>query len=127
MNLALVLLAGDPLNPDPSASADPANTFYSPGIVGFLGTFFVVVGAILLILDLVRRIRRVNYRAQIQERLAAEQAELDAKRGKTVEAGATGAASAAGKSAPAKSADGAAAAAKPVRKRPAPPAKPKRD
>ena len=127
MNLALVLLAGDPLNPDPSASADPANTFYSPGIVGFLGTFFVVVGAILLILDLVRRVRRVNYRAQIQERLAAEQAELDAKRGKTVEAGGTGAASAAGKSAPAKSADGAAAAAKPVRKRPAPPAKPKRD
>ena len=127
MNLALVLLAGDPLNPDPSASADPANTFYSPGIVGFLGTFFVVVGAILLILDLVRRIRRVNYRAQIQERLAAEQAELDAKRGKTAESGATGSASAAGKSAPAKSADRAAAAAKPVRKRPAPPAKPKRD
>jgi hypothetical protein len=127
MNLALVLLAGDPLNPDPSASADPANTFYSPGIVGFLGTFFVVVGAILLILDLVRRIRRVNYRAQIQERLAAEQAELDAKRGKTAEAGATGAASAAGKNAAAKSADVASAAAKPVRKRPAPPAKPKRD
>ena len=116
MNLALVLLAGDPLNPDPSASADPANTFYSPGIIGFLGTFFVVVGAILLILDLVRRIRRVNYRAQIQERLAAEQAELDAKRGTT-----------AAKAATAKSTDGASAAAKPVRKRPAPPAKPKRD
>jgi hypothetical protein len=124
MNLALVLLAGDPLNPDPSASADPANTFYSPGIVGFLGTFFVVVGAILIILDLVRRIRRVNYRAQIQERLAAEQAELDAKRGKSGDAGAG---SAAPKGTAAKSADGASAAAKPVRKRPAPPAKPKRD
>ena len=124
MNLALVLLAGDPLNPDPSASADPANTFYSPGIVGFLGTFFVVVGAILLILDLVRRIRRVNYRAQIQERLAAEQAELDVKRGKTAD---SSAGTAATKAATAKSADGANAAAKPVRKRPAPPAKPKRD
>jgi uncharacterized integral membrane protein len=124
MNLALVLLAGDPLNPDPSASADPANTFYSPGIVGFLGTFFVVVGAILIILDLVRRIRRVNYRAQIQERLAAEQAELDAKRGKTADSGAE---SAAPKGTAAKTADGVSAAAKPVRKRPAPPAKPKRD
>ena len=124
MNLALVLLAGDPLNPDPSASADPANTFYSPGIVGFLGTFFVVVGAILIILDLVRRIRRVNYRAQIQERLAAEQAELDAKRGKSSD---SGSGSAAAKGTAAKSADGASAAAKPVRKRPAPPAKPKRD
>jgi hypothetical protein len=124
MNLALVLLAGDPLNPDPSASADPANTFYSPGIIGFLGTFFVVVGAILLILDLVRRIRRVNYRAQIQERLAAEQAELDAKRGKTAD---SSAGTAATKAATAKTADGANAAAKPVRKRPAPPAKPKRD
>lgn len=124
MNLALVLLAGDPLNPDPSASADPANTFYSPGIVGFLGTFFVVVGAILIILDLVRRVRRVNYRAQIQERLAAEQAELDAKRGKSSD---SGSGSAAAKGTAAKSADGASAAAKPVRKRPAPPAKPKRD
>ena len=124
MNLALVLLAGDPLNPDPSASADPANTFYSPGIVGFLGTFFVVVGAILIILDLVRRIRRVNYRAQIQERLAAEQAELDAKRGKSSD---SGSGSAAPKDTVVKSADGASAAAKPVRKRPAPPAKPKRD
>ena len=97
MNLALMLLAGDPLNPNPSTSPDPANTFYSPGIVGFLGTFIVVVGAIALIFDLVRRIRRVNMRAQIQERLAAEQAELDSK----------------------PAGEG--------RKRPAPPAKPKRE
>lgn len=116
MNLALILLAGDPLNPDPSASADPANTFYSPGIVGFLGTFFVVVGAVLLILDLVRRIRRVNYKAQIQQRLAAEQEELDAKRGK----GAVPSADQASESKPSASASSAA------RKRPAPPAKPNR-
>ncbi|MEN9990260.1 MAG: hypothetical protein RL508_1239 [Actinomycetota bacterium] len=95
MNLALMLLAGDPLNPNPTTSADPANTFYSPGLIGFLGTFILVIGAIALIFDLVRRIRRVNYRAQIQERLAAEQAE----------------------SKPASEG----------RKRPAPPAKPKRE
>lgn len=113
MNFVLALLAGDPLNPNPSASPDPANTFYSPGIIGFLGTFILVVGALVIIWDLVRRIRRVNYRAQIQERLAAEQAEYDAKKGAAGSAGATDAAT--GKAAPA------------ARKRPAPPAKPKRD
>ena len=123
MNLALILLAGDPLNPDPSASADPANTFYSPGIVGFLGTFFVVVGAVLLILDLVRRIRRVNYKAQIQERLAAEQEALDAKRGNNADKP-SGSAAGAGSAAKPASKSGATPAA---RKRPAPPAKPKRD
>lgn len=76
--LHLLLLAGDPLNPDPSQSADPANTFYSPGIIGFAGTFLVVVGAIALIFDMVRRIRRVRYRAEIQERLANEQAAAEA-------------------------------------------------
>ena len=103
MNLVLALLAGDPLNPNPSASPDPANTFYSPGLIGFLGTFILVIGAIAIIFDMVRRIRRVNYRAQIQQRIAAEQAEYEAKKGS------------------ADSADS-----KPARTRPAPPAKPKR-
>jgi len=110
MNFVLALLAGDPLNPNPSASPDPANTFYSPGLIGFLGTFILVVGALVIIWDLVRRIRRVNYRAQIQERLAAEQAEYEAKKGGATD-GSTG------KASPASAA----------RKRPAPPAKPKRD
>jgi len=112
MNFVLALLAGDPLNPNPSASPDPANTFYSPGLVGFLGTFILVVGALVIIWDLVRRIRRVNYRAQIQERLAAEQAEYEAKSG-----GASGGAAGTAGAKPAAAA----------RKRPAPPAKPKRD
>ena len=102
----LLLLAGDPLNPNPSASPDPANTFYSPGLIGFLGTFILVIGAVALIFDLVRRIRRVNYRAQIQERLAAEQAEYEAKNSATSDDGTP---------------------ANPARTRPAPPAKPKRD
>jgi hypothetical protein len=111
MNFVLALLAGDPLNPNPSASPDPANTFYSPGIVGFLGTFILVIGAVLIVFDMVRRIRRVNYRAQIKERLANEQAEYEAKSGES-------AAREPGKAA--------GAAAKPARTRPAPPAKPKR-
>ena len=61
--------------PSPSASADPANTFYSPGTIGFIMTFFVVIGAMLIIFDMTRRVRRVRYRAEIQERLAAEAVE----------------------------------------------------
>ncbi|MEY4000772.1 MAG: hypothetical protein RLZZ626_1127 [Actinomycetota bacterium] len=61
--------------PSPSPSADPANTFYSPGTIGFIMTFFVVIGAMLIIFDMTRRVRRVRYRAEIQERLAAEAAD----------------------------------------------------
>mgnify|MGYP002142509325 CR=1 FL=1 len=58
--------------PSPSATADPAETFYSPGTIGFIMTFFVTAGAVALIFDMVRRIRRVRYRAEIAEKLAAE-------------------------------------------------------
>jgi len=74
MNFVMALLAGDPLNPDPTASPDPANVFHSPGIVGFLGTFIMVIGAVALIFSMVSRIRKVSYKAQIQERIAAEKA-----------------------------------------------------
>ena len=46
----------------------------SPGAVGFFATAFVGVITILLLLDMVRRMRRVNMRADIQEKLDAEQA-----------------------------------------------------
>jgi hypothetical protein len=59
---------------NPSETADPANTYYSPGTIGFLAIFFVTAFAILLIFDMARRIRRVRYRAEIQEKLAAEAA-----------------------------------------------------
>jgi len=96
MKFAQLLLAVTP-----SPTADPANTFYSPGIPGFLAIFFVAAGAILIIFDMVRRVRRVRYRAEIQEKLAQEAANTRAA-----------------------NIDGTAPA-KP--KRPAPPAKPKRD
>jgi hypothetical protein len=67
--LALILAA----TPTPNPTEDPANTFYSPGTIGFLLTFFVAGAAVLLIFDMVRRVRRVRYRAEIQEKLAAEQ------------------------------------------------------
>ncbi|MEN9731021.1 MAG: hypothetical protein RL488_331 [Actinomycetota bacterium] len=60
-------------SPSPSPT-DPANTFYSPGTVGFLATFGVTLAAVLLIFDMVRRVRRVRYRAEIEAKLAEEEA-----------------------------------------------------
>lgn len=45
----------------------------TPGTWGFILTAFIVVLTTLLIVDMVRRIRRVRYRGQVEEaRLAAE-------------------------------------------------------
>jgi hypothetical protein len=66
--LAAILAA----TPTPTPTIDPAETFYSPGTIGFLLTFFVAGSAVLLIFDMVRRVRRVRYRAEIQDKLAAE-------------------------------------------------------
>lgn len=66
--ISLVLQA----TPSPTPSVDPATTFYSPGTIGFIATFGMALGAVLLIADLVRRIRRVRYRAEIQQKLDAE-------------------------------------------------------
>jgi hypothetical protein len=43
-------------------------------VVGFAVTFLLAVAVVLLVLDMVRRIRRVRYRAEIAEKLDAEQA-----------------------------------------------------
>ncbi len=87
--------------PTPTPTIDPSETWYSPGAIGFIMTFLMAVGAIALIFDMVRRIRRVRYRAEIAEKLAAEAA-----------------------AAPKPAASKPAAKAKP--ERPAPPAKPQR-
>ncbi|HET8779183.1 MAG TPA: hypothetical protein VFM66_03855 [Agromyces sp.] len=44
----------------------------TPGVWGFVLTFAVMVVVVLLILDMVRRIRRVNYRAEVRAQLEAE-------------------------------------------------------
>lgn len=100
--------------PSPSATTDPAETFYSPGTIGFIMTFFVTAGAVALIFDMVRRIRRVRYRAEISEKLAAE-----AQAAKDEKPAAKPAAKPVAKA-------GAKPTAKAKPERPAPPAKPKR-
>ncbi len=62
---------------DPTPSPVPTSgvdaDLVTPGVWGFVVTFLLVVVVVLLIIDMTRRIRRVNYRAQVREQLAAEQ------------------------------------------------------
>ena len=51
----------------------------TPGVVGFLATFFVAVVTVLLVWDMVRRIRRQRYQAEIEAKLDAEQAATSTK------------------------------------------------
>lgn len=63
--------------PSPSPTSGPSEDQVTPGVVGFGVTFLIAVAAVLLILDMVRRIRRVRYRAEISEKLDAEQERTD--------------------------------------------------
>jgi hypothetical protein len=75
----LIALATTPA-PAPSPSLRPGVTAdqVTPGLLGFLLTAFIVVLTALLIVDMVRRIRRVRYRAQVEEeRAAAGEAAVD--------------------------------------------------
>ena len=49
-------------------------TLVTPGVWGFVITAGIMIVAVLLIIDMVRRIRRVNYRAEIRQRLDDEAA-----------------------------------------------------
>lgn len=46
----------------------------TPGVVGFAVTFGLIVATILILVDMNRRTRRVTYKAEIAERLDAEEA-----------------------------------------------------
>ncbi len=46
----------------------------TPGVVGFIVTFLIAVATVLLVIDMTRRVRRVRYRAEVQEQLEAERA-----------------------------------------------------
>ncbi|TYL50306.1 hypothetical protein [Agromyces mariniharenae] len=59
----------------PDEEFDP-NTV-TPGVWGFVLTFLIMVVVVLLVLDMVRRIRRVNYRAEVREQLEAERLEQE--------------------------------------------------
>lgn len=55
----------------------------TPGVVGFVATAFVALATIALVWDMVRRIRRQRYQAEIDAKLDAEEAALaKARKGK---------------------------------------------
>ncbi len=61
------------------ATTNPAETWYSPGVIGFIATFGVTAAAVGLIFDMVRRVRRVRYRAEIEAKIAAEESQAESQ------------------------------------------------
>ncbi len=59
--------------PTPSPAPDYNPDTVTPGLVGFGITFLIAVAVVLLIIDMVRRIRRVRYRDEIRHLLDEEQ------------------------------------------------------
>lgn len=59
--------------PDPEFNPDSV----TPGWIGFVAMFLVVIATLLLMFDMVRRVRRTRYRGEIQERLEAERKAAD--------------------------------------------------
>ena len=69
----VIVWLADP-TPAPGEFTGDANSV-TPGVVGFVVTFLIAAITVLLIIDMTRRVRRVRYRAEVQEKLAAEAAE----------------------------------------------------
>lgn len=76
-NLILVLATAPPTD-SPSLKPGLDADQVGPGFLGFLVTFGVVAIMFFLIRDMVKRIRRVRYRAQVDEETSAEGADPDA-------------------------------------------------
>jgi len=69
MDATVVTLAEELI---PAIEVNPV--MVTPGVVGFIATFGVGIASLLLILDMVRRVRRVRYREEISAKLDAEEA-----------------------------------------------------
>ena len=61
---SLVLMEEDLI---PAIEVDPNSV--TPGVIGFIMTFGVMIAVLLLVLDMVRRVRRVRYRQEIADKL----------------------------------------------------------
>jgi hypothetical protein len=72
----IVFLADPTPSPTPGEFTGDENAV-TPGVIGFVATAFVAVVTVLLLIDMTRRVRRLRYRAEIQEKLEAEKAEND--------------------------------------------------
>jgi hypothetical protein len=91
-SLLLALTTAPAPTPSPSLRPGLSQDQVTPGLLGFVLTAFIVVLTALLIVDMVRRIRRVRYRAQVEEERAAAEAGIDDASGESEAGGAPGAA-----------------------------------
>jgi large-conductance mechanosensitive channel len=73
---AIVWLADPTPSPIPAFEGDV--NLVTPGVVGFIVTFLIAVATVFLVVDMVRRVRRVRYRAEVQAQLDAEGSGPDA-------------------------------------------------
>jgi len=69
---ALIELAASTPTPSPGPTI-PSADVTTPGPWGFAAIFGVGIVVALLLVDMTRRIRRVRYRAEVAEKLDAEQ------------------------------------------------------
>jgi hypothetical protein len=76
-SVLIALAAAATPSPTPSIPAEDVTT---PGPWGFIAFFGVAVVVLLLIIDMTRRIRRVRYRAEVNEKLDAEARAAEAPR-----------------------------------------------
>lgn len=75
VSAALTLAATATTTPSPSASI-PSADVTTPGPWGFAAIFAVGVVVFLLLVDMTRRIRRVRYRAEANEKLDQEERDV---------------------------------------------------
>ena len=72
LHLYVALVGADPTpSPIPEYTGDP--NLVTPGVVGFVAIALIAIVTVLLLIDMTRRVRRVRYRAEVNERLDAEQ------------------------------------------------------
>ena len=91
MHHLLLSLATTPTPlPTPTLREGISEDQVTPGLLGFIMTAFFVGATALLIVDMVRRIRRVRYRAQVEEDRMAAAAAADVEAAEAAEAGAPG-------------------------------------
>lgn len=69
-DLVLAVTVATPV-PSPSAEFDP--NVITPGPLGFTAMALVTIAVVFLIVDMVRRIRRVRYREEVREQIRLEQ------------------------------------------------------
>ena len=70
--LAALVAATSVPTPVPVPGVDGDPNLVTPGVIGFLLTLLVAVATVLLVIDMIRRVRRVRYREQVNAELDAE-------------------------------------------------------